>query len=385
MKNKVLSLATIIALGSSSLLAGDVRVSGFMNIIGGVNDIEPNDAVTGKTSESYIGYDNQYDFTNQSLAAIQFNSTITDKMGATVQLIAQKREADDDIRMEWGYISYDATDELRILIGKTRPALFLYSDYIDIGFAYNWITPPSEVYDQANITNLDGVNIAYATELNDDYTFSTTLFGGNTSTKKRNALNGSTLDFVMNKTFGGEIALTNEYAKLHLGYIHSRVTETTTLNSTFPSELLFDKSEASFYGVGLNVDYNNIQFASEYIGKELDETISPDVTAYYAMIGYKFGDFTPNYTYSVADSDMKYSSNSDVAIKTQVNSMRAGNLDDRTSNTIGLRYEINARSTFKIEYIHTNLTHSTYVAETTSLKEKAEMINTYRVALNAIF
>jgi len=106
-----------------------------------------------------------------------------DNMGATVQLIAQNDEVGDDIRMEWGYVSYDVNDEIRMLIGRVRPALFLYSDYLDVGYAYNWITPPSEVYAQENISNLDGGSIAYNKDLGDQQ-IALTFFGGNSSIKK---------------------------------------------------------------------------------------------------------------------------------------------------------------------------------------------------------
>lgn len=106
MKKSLLSLAVVTALSTSAFAAGmdDIRISGFVNVVAGVNDVDDGeyDAATNsnKQSKSYRGYDDTYDFQNESLAAIQFSANITDNMGATIQLIAQKDEADDDIRME---------------------------------------------------------------------------------------------------------------------------------------------------------------------------------------------------------------------------------------------------------------------------------------------
>jgi hypothetical protein len=386
MKKSLLSLAVISAL-SSTLFAGDVRVSGFMNVVGGMNDLDPDDP---STSNEYRGYDNQYDFLNESLAAVQFSATITEKMGATIQLIAQKQEVNDDIRVEWAYIYYDASDEFRLLAGRIRPTLFLYSDYLDVGYAYSWITPPDEVYAQANISNLDGGSVAYTLEL-DDYQFAITAYGGNSADKLPNPMPNSTspLDVDYDSIIGGEISFSSDYAKLRAGYIQASVTENTTLGQV-PDDLAMDETSAAFYGLGLSVDYEDILFAAEYISRDMDGTGAPDVTSYYAMLGYKIGDFTPNYTYAVADSDMDFSSAQGTLpdgkpVAVVVNTIRAQNLDDRSSHTLGVRYDVNSQAALKLEWNMATLTHSTYDAVNKSLNEDDEDINTYRIALNVVF
>ena len=116
-----------------------------------------------------------------------------------------KLDTGDDIRMEWGYVYYDATDEIRILAGRIRPALFLYSDYLDVGYAYTWITPPSEVYYQAQITNMDGGSVAYNMELGDN-TLTLNAYAGNTTTNKIKPDDGSINDFANDNIFGAEKA-----------------------------------------------------------------------------------------------------------------------------------------------------------------------------------
>ncbi len=396
MKKGLLSLSVVTELSTSVFAAGmdDIRISGFVNVVAGVNDVNDDDYEVGvnsnKQSKSYRGYDDTYDFQNESLAAIQFSANITDNMGATIQLIAQKDEAGDDIRMEWGYVYFDATDELRFLAGRIRPSLFLYSDYLDVGYAYNWVTPPSEVYDQVNISNLDGVSASYNLEVGDN-TITTTIYAGNSSDDKVNPMyereitaDSSLLDLDFDNIIGGEISISNDYAKLRAGYIQAKATENTYKNA-LPDELKQDKSGAQFYGVGLNIDYEDIIFASEYIVREMDETAAPDISAYYGMIGYKIGDFTPSYTYAVADSDYEKSSSSIPGVYAQVNTIRALNLDDRKSHTIGIRYDVNAKAAVKLEYNRAEVTHSTYNGMTDSISEEDETINTYRVALNVVF
>jgi len=386
MKKSLLSLAVIGAL-ASTLSATDIRTSGFINVVGGVNDMPDGQ------KDMINGYDDQYDFQTDSLAAIQFSANIADNMGATIQLIAQKSDANDDIRMEWGYVSYDVNDEIRVLAGRVRPSLFLYSNYLDVGFAYTWITPPSELYYQAQITNLDGANFSYNLEL-DDATVSVNIYGGNSTDKKINPSDGSVLDFEYDSIAGAEIAYSNDIMKLRAGYTRATVTNT---NSSVPAGteayLAFDDSSAAFYGVGLSIDWENIIFATEYSVRDMDETVAPDVQSYYAMLGYKIGKFTPNYTYAVADSDMEFENvagtttlpdGSVVPIASVVNGARAGNLDDRATHTFGLRYDLNSAAALKVEYSMSTITHSSFNG-TPSLVEVDEDVNTARIALNVVF
>ncbi len=378
---KLIILSTCAAMLAVSASALEVRTSGFINVVGGINDLP------SEEKDLINGYDNKYDFLEDSLAAVQFNAKVADKMGAVVQIIAQDSEVDDNIHMEWGYVYYDATESVRILAGRIRPSLFLYSNYLDVGYAYTWITPPSEVYYQAQITNLDGINVSYTLEL-DDSTVSFNAYGGNSRGKKLNPADGGILDFSYDSIWGAEIAYINDYLKLRAGYAAAKVTcNTDTFTTTTPpaivSALEFKDSGAAFYGVGLNLDYEDFLFASEYIVREMDETVAPDVNSYYAMIGYRIGNFTPSYTYAVADSKIDFV-NTGASTDAMINSARAGQLDDRTSHTIGVRYDVNTAAAIKLEYNHATVTTSTYTSGT-SLKEEDKDINTYRIALNVTF
>ncbi len=381
MKKSLLSLAVITAL-SSSLIASDVRVSGFMNVVGGANDIE-----SDNISSEYKGYGDRYSFMPDSVAAIQFGTNISDKMGATIQIIAQNSKVGDNIRMEWGYISYDATDEIRILAGKVRPALFLYSDYLDVGYAYSWITPPSEVYDQAQITKLAGATASYTAEL-DDSQIVFNMYGGNAQSEKLQ--DGNIIKFQNDSILGAALSWSDDNMKFRVGYTRATITAPQTYAVTDPAKpvlvvenLAFKDSDAAFYGVGFNVDYEGLLVSAEYIVRDMDETVAPDVNAYYAMVGYKMGDFTPTYTYAAAESDLEEAKTTNPTFNGMINTMRTEQLDNRYSHTIGIRYDINPQAAFKLEYNVATLTHSTY--EAGKIAEVDEDINTYRVALNVVF
>jgi hypothetical protein len=197
------------------------------------------------------------------------------------------------------------------------------------------------------------------------------------------------MEFSYDSIYGAELAWSDDYVKVRVGYTGAKVTNNTDVFTGTPVPaaaipyLEFNESDASFYGAGISVDYADVLFAAEYIGRDMDETVAPDVQAYYAMIGYKIGDFTPTYTYAVADSSMEFLNTgnpSDAA----VNNARAGQLDDRTSHTVALRYELNDSAALKFEVKHETVTTSEYEGSTT-LTETDNDVNTYRVALNVVF
>src|SRR5690606_12821678 len=47
-------------------------------------------------------------------------------------------------------------------MGRFRTPFFLYSDYLDIGYAQHWIAPPDEVY-ALQFDSVDGVDLTYHT------------------------------------------------------------------------------------------------------------------------------------------------------------------------------------------------------------------------------
>ena len=68
---KGIALSVIAASFATNVMAFDVRTSGFINVIVGQNDLDNN-----SISSEYRGYDDDFDFQNESLAAIQFSTNI---------------------------------------------------------------------------------------------------------------------------------------------------------------------------------------------------------------------------------------------------------------------------------------------------------------------
>lgn len=153
----------LLALTSSSY--AEITFNGFATIAGGQ---------TTSSDKTLIGYDDQLGFKADSLVALQASADLGDGLGVTTQIIS--RGSDDwSSSFEWAYISYDVNDEWRLLFGRQRAPQKLYSDFVDVGYAYPWITPPSGLY-SPSFDSYDGVGSIYNFTIGSfDSTFHTML------------------------------------------------------------------------------------------------------------------------------------------------------------------------------------------------------------------
>ena len=116
-----------------------LQLSGFARVILGYLDDE---------NAEYVGYDNSISANQQSLLGLQAEYLFNDELSVTGQVVGFT----DDQRnsgLEWLYISYSPSNALQIKLGRQRIPFFNYSDSLDVGFAYPWLTLPQQFYDTA--------------------------------------------------------------------------------------------------------------------------------------------------------------------------------------------------------------------------------------------
>jgi hypothetical protein len=111
------------------------------------------------SGNSLYDYDDTIDYKPDSLVGLQVSSDLGNGLGVTTQIIS--RGSDEwDASFEWAYISYDVNDDWRFLFGRQRAPQKLYSDFVDVGYAYPWITPPRGLY-SPSFDSFDGVGSIY--------------------------------------------------------------------------------------------------------------------------------------------------------------------------------------------------------------------------------
>lgn len=104
--------------------------------------------ISSDNSAGYLGATTSADFSQDSKIGFQGTFNISNQTQAVLQLM-MKGENDWDVEAEWAYLSHRFDNGVKIRGGKLRVPLFMYSDYLDVGYAQPFARPPSEVYDQA--------------------------------------------------------------------------------------------------------------------------------------------------------------------------------------------------------------------------------------------
>lgn len=118
------------------------------------------DAETGDVS--YIdGSGEEWSHDSLTRAGIQFNARLNDRAQAVVQMFASG-EDNFDAELQWGYLDYAVTDSVSVKAGRIVAPFYMHSQYVDVGYAYPWVTLPAEVYQLAPVKTMEGMELAWS-------------------------------------------------------------------------------------------------------------------------------------------------------------------------------------------------------------------------------
>ena len=92
-----------------------------------------------------IGPDSQGSLRPESRVGAQVSAQFSPEFKATVQAIARGSQ-DFDPKINWAYLTWQATPATTVQVGRLGIPVYLYSDKMDIGFAYPWIRVPQDTY-----------------------------------------------------------------------------------------------------------------------------------------------------------------------------------------------------------------------------------------------
>lgn len=349
-----------IALASLNAYAADVKVRGYASVVAGQ---------TLDSEDTVYGYENSLNLKNDSLAALQFNAEISDKLSATIQTIARGRD-DFEVNMEWAYLTYKFSDSLQLSGGRIRAPFYRYSDFIDVRYAIPWVSAPDTVYG-FDFPGYDGFSLV-----------KTNSFGSWDSTVQvvygelQGELPGSNLEITSEDFSGISWTMVRDWLTLRLGYVTSRsslpitqyeglaasvnsvgqasMTDTTALEDN----ILIEKDRGDFFGAALGIDYNDWLLNAEFVTYAVDDSLLAETDAYYVLVGKRIGLWTPTLTYSNQSgevSDDIYDNVPAGPIATNFNPVFAQVIAAGETDTdliiASLRYDFEPGAAIKFEYL----------------------------------
>lgn len=361
-KINAICLATLAALTAPA--NAEIRINGFASIVAGT---------TLDEDKSLLSYDDTLSFKPESLFALQASADLGEGLSATAQIIS-RGENDFDTKFEWAYVSYQATDQTQVSVGRMRIPLYRYSDFLDVGYAYNWVRPPTSVYSLV-FSTYDGVSVVNNHTLGDWDSTVQAIYGSfEGGINLLSDSDPSKLQDIMgiNWTVG------NYWLTARAVYM---VADTTisfendpdpnqTLNSgialvgnVFPDaadSLIVSDDRGTFFGVGFSVDYNDFLIDSEYIELEVEDSLVAKQEDFYISFGYRMGDWTPIFTFETREetNEDNYSSQLPVTIditgvgtipvRASYQAILASQEAKRDVYTIGARYNFHPSAALKM-------------------------------------
>lgn len=354
LKRKLLAATIAATLCGASQAAVDIN--GFASIKGGM--------ALGNSDELY-GYDDDFSFKNESLAALQVKSDLGDKLSVTAQLLG--RGANDwDVKFEWAFLSYDLTDSLRVNAGRLRTPFYKYSDFRDVGYAYDWSRVPQSVYG-LGFDNIEGASLYHTTTLG-NFDSSLQLIVG--SYDGDAAIGDAVADAQIDNVTGVAWELGQDGYSFRMAYLVGKTTfyvdpldnSTTGLYAqlrafglgALAAELDIVDESSSFAGIGFNIDKNDWLIVSEITKASVDNSFISDQESYYISIGHRFDSITPYVSFEKEDNKAKTELYAGVPAASPIFAPVAGLVNqmemERNSINVGVRYDFHPSAAFKAQY-----------------------------------
>lgn len=367
-------LASLIA--TPAIAANDLQVNGFLSVGATLLD---DDTV------SIAGADNQGGFKNDNVLGLQLQKQVNDSTTVTGQLVSR---GSDDYQTEaaWAFVSYAATDDLDLRMGRLRIPFFQYSDFLEVGYAYNWVRPPGEVY-RVPFSSIDGIDLTQrfsSGSIDGSVQFYYGRFEGEFDTGAdqyasdyRNftglVLSANSGDFGTRISYHqAEIIMDTSDPTTALGAASAGASQIAAGlgDPSAAEDFNFTGQTSQFIGAALTYDNGTYSAVAEWTALEHENSLFLDDQAWLISVAGRFGEFTPHLTYTT-ENDSFDSGNEGViqeALPLQ---------SEQTSIIVGLRYDYDSATALKFEIQNND--------ETTAAGADGDSATLYSVAVDVVF
>ncbi|MCP5325397.1 MAG: hypothetical protein H7A09_03585 [Oceanospirillaceae bacterium] len=393
-----LPLALCIAAASSMAMAGDIKFNGFASVVSGI-DLSDDNALTAG-GEAYTN--DTVDNLQESRLGLQVTAPLGDDVRFIGQAIARgNAETGFVSNYEWAYLDYNVGDSGKFKAGRMRIPFYKYSDYLDVGYAYHWITPPKSMYSLA-FSNVDGLGYSQNFAVGGMDMSVNTVFGryqGNLRIAGQDApgdlQNLGAINFTMamgNHEFYAAYAQADVYIDSALVTGMITQIQTLTVSDIDDTQLLVDGDNGTFFGLGYKGAIGDIGLYAEASQVKVQDSLIQDSTGGYLGASYNMGSYLVHLTYEMQISDTKKGDGmatggaaaaADTAITNTLRGLngRAGE-GDASTMTLGLRKDLGTSNAIKFEVSQYDENRYQDKDATDKSKESATLV---KVAFEAMF
>jgi hypothetical protein len=294
----------------------DLKITGYGSIIMGktlgtvddpLNPGQTRDEIL--TADFYdVGqYTNDLTFKAESIFAVQARMNFSSDFGVTAQLVA-KGVDNFEPEFDWFYLTYKVKDNLTLLAGRRNIPMYYFSEYSEVGYAYPWMRPPSNLY-WWQVTQFNGISALYDFEFS-NYSSTLTFFYGNEYSNENVEM------LYYDKLYGGSARTVNEFwtniagmnwnvsgdfFDLRLVYFtNDRDRETIQQDGSIDPYTPFSQT---FYGIGGSVSLSQFTVLFDWNFVEYGDARGTEFPTYLISVVYNMDDIQPYISYSKADHE----------------------------------------------------------------------------------
>ncbi|MDN5529610.1 MAG: porin [Shewanella sp.] len=206
------------------------------------------------------------------------------------------------------------------MAGRQRFNLYKYSDYIDVGYAYHWITPPRGVY-SLPFNSGEGVGLVYSdlwgnTEVGLTYKYITTSVSdyapvGSSTPPAPFSAKGHIMNFNFSTAgfeYGLNVGIVTDFsyelpALLGLG---EAISQTGLFDDQVVNDLLAIEDSALLIGANVKYDAGKWFILAEYTRIDVDPSSFNIQDSAFVSAGVRYHDFTFHLTYGIDKGDPQY-------------------------------------------------------------------------------
>jgi hypothetical protein len=220
----------------------------------------------------------------ESKVGVQGTYAITPKLSATAQMVGRGVDG-VKTRLEWAYLSYDVSDSWTVQAGRKRLPIYYYSDFQDVGYAYTWVRPPTDIYGW-EIVNYNGINATYRADWAGWAVKSNVFFGREDS--HGNLMQRLYYDDPQNVTWkkilGGDLVLSRGMLTTRAIYIQSKVEQYSQVDQTSAYPDTDPKAmKQRIYGLAANLDNQKEGAVTEAFRVQVLKKNAAQFKAYWAQ------------------------------------------------------------------------------------------------------
>jgi len=259
------------------------QFSGFGSL--GYARITDNETVNYAVGLGSGGVNSDGAFTLDSRLAGQLNVIFTENFSATFQALSREDQLEKfDPKTEWAFLKYQFNNSYSLRAGRIALPIYSLSDYRQVGYAFDYVRPPEDLYAQVPLRNIDGVDLLADLSFG-DYYINAQLYGGMTDTLVDKTLAAELTAFGLNLSVEYAMAtvrLSHVKSRIFLdspglSELRSRLTqaagflpELEPIAADFNRGSRNNRSRVEWSSIGLKLNFDRFYLDAEYAIREDD-------------------------------------------------------------------------------------------------------------------